>query len=111
MRDFKKYANKDFRNALSDLAGHTMIPVLVRLSGIPEETKVNSITKKQRQSLVQLFKNFPVSVSGPRPVAEAIITSGGVSTREINPKTMASKLVDGLYFAGRSSMWTPTRRV
>ena len=100
LRDFKKYANKDFRNALSDLAGYTMIPVLVRLSGIPEETKVNSITKKQRQTLVQLFKNFPVSVTGPRPLAEAIITSGGVSTKEINPKNMASKFVDGLYFAG-----------
>jgi len=100
LRDFKKYANKDFQNALCDLAGHTMIPVLVRLSGIPEETKVNSITKKQRQALVQLFKNFPVNVAGPRPIAEAIITSGGVNTKEINPKTMASKLIDGLYFAG-----------
>lgn len=100
LRDFKKYANRDFRNALGDLAGHTMIPVLIGLSGIPEETKVNSITKKQRQALVQLFKNFPVHVTGPRPLAEAIITSGGVSTKEINPKTMASKRVDGLYFAG-----------
>lgn len=100
LRDFKKYANKDFCNALSDLAGSTMIPVLVRLSGISEETKVNSITKKQRQTLVQLFKHFPVNVVEPRPVAEAIITSGGVSTKEINPKTMGSKLVEGLYFAG-----------
>jgi len=100
LRDFKKYANKDFCNALCDLAGHTMIPVLVRLSGIPEETKVNSIMKKQRQALVRLFKAFPVNVVEPRPVDEAIITSGGVSTKEINPKTMASKLVSGLYFAG-----------
>lgn len=100
LRDFKKYANRDFSNALCDLAGHTMIPVLIKLSGIPEETKVNSITKAQRQALVHLFKNFPVNVTGPRPVSEAIITSGGVSTKEINPKTMESKLVNGLYFAG-----------
>ena len=77
-----------------------MIPVLVRLSGIPAEEKVNSITKEQRRALVSLFKNFPVRVSGPRPIDEAIVTSGGVSVREIDPKTMASKLVDGLYFAG-----------
>lgn len=100
LRDFKKYANRDFRNALTDLAGRTMIPVLVRLSGIPEETKVNSITKKQRQSLVRLFKDFPVNVTEPRPVAEAIITTGGIDTREIEPKTMGSKLIKGLYFAG-----------
>lgn len=100
LRDFKKYANRDFCNALCDLAGSTMIPVLVKLSGIPAETKVNSITKKQRQALVSLFKNFPVNIVEPRPVAEAIITSGGVSTKEINPKTMGSKLVSGLYFAG-----------
>ena len=100
LRDFKKYANRDFCNALCDLAGSTMIPVLVKLSGIPGETKVNSITKKQRQALVSLFKSFPVNIVEPRPVAEAIITSGGVSTKEINPKTMGSKLVVGLYFAG-----------
>jgi predicted Rossmann fold flavoprotein len=100
LRDFKKYANRDFGNALGDLAGHAMIPVLVRLSGIPAETKVNTITKAQRQALAALFKDFPVSVTGPRPIAEAIICSGGVSTKEINPKTMASKLVNGLYFAG-----------
>ena len=100
LRDFKKYANRDFRNALNDLEGRAMIPVLIRLSGIPEETKVNSITKKQRQDLVKLFKAFPISIKEPRPVAEAIITTGGVNTREIDPKTMASKLVKGLYFAG-----------
>ncbi|MEA4896322.1 MAG: NAD(P)/FAD-dependent oxidoreductase [Oscillospiraceae bacterium] len=100
LRDFKKYANRDFANSLSDLAGHTMIPVLVRLSGIPGETKVNSVTKEQRRTLVRLFKEFPVSVAGPRPVDEAIITTGGVNIKEINPKTMESKLVKGLYFAG-----------
>ncbi|MEG1404271.1 MAG: NAD(P)/FAD-dependent oxidoreductase [Oscillospiraceae bacterium] len=100
LRDFAKYSNKTFGNALSDLAGHTIIPVLVRLSGIPADIKVNSITKKQRLDLVSLFKNFPVSVSGTRPIDEAIVTAGGINTREIDPKTMASKLISGLYFAG-----------
>ena len=100
LRDFQKYANRDFKNALYDLAGHAMIPVLVRLSGIPEDTKVNVITREQRQRLVELFKHFPVSVIGTRPIDEAIITSGGVSLKEVNPRTMGSKLVPGLYFAG-----------
>ena len=100
LRDFQKYANRDFKNALYDLAGHAMIPVLVRLSGIPEDTKVNAITREQRHRLVELFKHFPVSVTGTRPIDEAIITSGGVSLKEVNPRTMGSKIVDGLYFAG-----------
>lgn len=100
LRDFEKYKNRDFANALDDLAGRTMIPVLVKLSGIAPDTKVNSVTKEQRHELLRLFKAFPVSVSGTRPVNEAIVTAGGVSTKEINPRTMGSKLVDGLYFAG-----------
>ena len=100
LRDFEKYANRDFANSLGDLAGKTMIPVLVRLSGIPAGTKVNSITREQRHELLKLLKNFPVSITGPRPIDEAIVTSGGVSTKEINPRTMQSKLVGGLYFAG-----------
>ena len=100
LRDFEKYANKEFKNALGELAGRTMIPVLIRLSGIPEDTKVNGITREQRQRLLHLFKAFPVSVSGTRPIDEAIVTAGGVSTKEINPRTMESKLVQGLYFAG-----------
>lgn len=100
LRDFAKYANKEFKNSLTDLAGHSMIPVLVRLSGIPADEKVNSVTRAQRQALVKLFKEFPVNITGKRPLAEAIVTSGGVSVKEINPKTMASKLVNGLYFAG-----------
>ena len=100
LRDFEKYKNRDFANALSDLAGRTMIPVLVRRSGIPGETKVNAITREQRLQLLRLFTAFPVSVRGPRPIAEAIVTSGGVSVREIDPRTMGSKLVSGLYFAG-----------
>ena len=100
LRDFEKYANKEFKNALGELAGRTMIPVLIRLSGIPEDTKVNAITREQRMRLLHLFKAFPVSVSGTRPIDEAIVTAGGVSTKEINPRTMESKLVQGLYFAG-----------
>ena len=100
LRDFEKYANKEFKNALGDLAGRTMIPVLIRLSGIPEDTKVNSITREQRMKLLHLLKAFPVSISGTRPIDEAIVTAGGVSTKEVNPRTMESKLVKGLYFAG-----------
>lgn len=100
LRDFEKYANRDFANSLCDLAGKTMIPVLVELSGIPAEEKVNSITRQQRHDLLRLFKEFPISISGSRPIDEAIVTSGGVLTKEINPRTMESKLVPGLYFAG-----------
>ena len=100
LRDFEKYANKEFKNALGDLAGRTMIPVLIQLSGIPEDTKVNSITREQRMKLLHLLKAFPVSISGTRPIDEAIVTAGGVSTKEVNPRTMESKLVKGLYFAG-----------
>ena len=100
LRDFEKYANRDFANSLCDLAGRTMIPVLVELSGIPADTKVNSITREQRQQLLKLLKAFPVSVIGTRPIDEAIVTSGGVSTKEVNPRTMESKLVSGLYFCG-----------
>ena len=100
LRDFAKYANRDFKNALGDLVGRSMIPVLVRLSEIPEDKPVHSITREERQRLVQLLKAFPVSVSGFRPIEEAIVTAGGVSTREINPRTMESKLAPGLYFAG-----------
>ena len=100
LRDFEKYATRDLAPSLCDLAGKTMIPVLVELSGIPAEEKVNSITRQQRHDLLRLFKEFPVSISGPRPIDEAIVTSGGVLTKEINPRTMESKLVSGLYFAG-----------
>ncbi len=100
LRDFEKYKNRDFQNALTDLAGRSMIPVLVERSGIPPETKVNSVTKEQRRGLVRLFKSFPVKIAGARPVEEAIVTAGGVDVREIDPRTMESKLVKGLYFAG-----------
>ena len=100
LRDLDKYRNREFANCLSDLAGRAMIPVLVRLSGIAPEERANSVTREQRAGLVRLFKRFPVEISGPRPIAEAIVTAGGVSTREVNPRTMESKLVPGLYFAG-----------
>lgn len=100
LRDFEKYANRDFSNSLGDLAPRLMIPVLVERSGIPADQKVNSVTREQRKELVSLFKNFTVSILGPRPIEEAIITSGGISLNEINPKTMQSKLIRGLYFAG-----------
>ena len=77
-----------------------MIPVLIRRSGIPPETKVNAITRVQRQTLVSLLKSYTVPISGTRPIAEAIVTSGGVSVKEVNPRSMESKLVRSLFFAG-----------
>ena len=100
LRDFEANINRDFANSLGGLAGRAMIPVLVRRSAIPPDSKVNAITRAQRQGLVSLFKHFTVSVSGTRPVAEAIVTSGGVSVKELDPRTMGSRLVGGLYFAG-----------
>ncbi len=99
-RDFEKYKNRDFGNALDELAPRSLIPVLVRLSRIAPEKKVHSVTREERRTLVHLFKAFPVRVSGPRPIAEAIVTRGGVDVRQVDPRTMASKLVPGLYFAG-----------
>lgn len=100
LRDFEKYHNRDFQNALYDLAGRSMIPVLVRRSGIDPAQKVHEITREQRHALVQLFKHFKLTATGTRPFAEAIVTAGGVALKEITPRTMESKLVSGLYFAG-----------
>ena len=100
LSDFTKYANRDFINALDDLLPQKMIPVVVRRSGIPERKKVNSITKEERASLVRVIHSFEIDIDGFRPINEAIITKGGISTREINPKTMESRIVSGLYFAG-----------
>ena len=100
LADFSKYANRDFVNALSDLLPQKMIPIVISLSGIDERKKVNSITKEERHALVSVIKGLKISLSGFRPINEAIITKGGVSVKEIDPKTMRSKLVDGLYFAG-----------
>ena len=100
LRDFEKYQNRDFGNALCDLFSKLCIPVIIEKSKIPPNTKVHSITREQRLNLCSLIKAFRIDIYGPRPVNEAIITSGGVSLLEINPKTMESKLVSGLYFAG-----------
>ena len=100
LRDFQKYANREYKNALGDLLGRSMIPVVLRLSEIPEDKPVREITREERRRLIALLKAFPVSVTGFRPIDEAIVTAGGVSTKEVNPRTMESKLVRGLYFAG-----------
>ena len=98
--DFEKYHNRDFINALDDLLPQKMIEPFARLSGIDLRKKVNSITREERERLVHLFKDITVPLRGFRPIDEAIITRGGVSVREIDPKTMQSKLASGLYFAG-----------
>lgn len=100
LSDFHKYQNKDFQNALGDLLPAKMIPIVLRRSGILPHKKVNSVTKEERRVLRELLQDFRVSLDGFRPLNEAIVTKGGVSIREINPKTMGSKLCRGLYFAG-----------
>lgn len=99
-KDFKKNLNKDFKNSLDELLPKKLIPVIIELSGIDENKKVNSITKEERRTLLNLLKNLTFSVKGLRDIAEAIVTAGGVSTKEIDPSTMQSKIVDNLYFAG-----------
>lgn len=99
-RDFLENSNKNFINALDALLPKKLVPVIVRLCGIRPATKVNQITKEQRATLVNLLKDLKVTVMKFRPISEAIVTSGGVSTKEIDPKTMESKLCKGLYFAG-----------
>jgi len=99
-RDFEEFINKEFKNSLEKLLPKKMIESVINLSGISPIKKVNEITKEERKNLVNLIKNFEVSIDGFRPVEEAIVTAGGISVKEINPKTMESKLVKGLYFAG-----------
>ena len=100
LRDLDTYKNRVMENALTDLLPRSMIPVVLRKLEIPADLQANSLKKEQRRALVELLKAFPVEITGKRPVAEAIITSGGVKVSEIDPKTMESKLVQGLYFAG-----------
>jgi predicted Rossmann fold flavoprotein len=100
LRDLDTYKNRTMENALTDLLPRSMIPVVLRKLDIPAQLQANSLTKEKRRALVELLKAFPVEITGKRPVAEAIITSGGIKTAQIDPKTMASKLVPGLYFAG-----------
>lgn len=99
-KDFKKNLNKDFKNSLDELLPKKLIPVIIELSKIDENKKVNSITKEERRTLLNLLKNLTFTVKGLRDISEAIVTAGGVSTKEIDPSTMQSKIVDNLYFAG-----------
>ncbi len=99
-RDFLENSNKNFINALDALLPKKLVPVIVKLSGIKPSTKVNQITKEMRAKLVNILKDMKITVLRFRPIEEAIITSGGVSVKEIDPKTMESKLCKGLYFAG-----------
>ena len=100
LRDFEKFINKDFSNALDELLPRKLIPVAVRLSGIAPDTKVNQITREEREKLISVIKAFPVTPVRFRPVEEAIVTSGGVKVSEVDPHTMESRLVPGLYFIG-----------
>lgn len=99
-KDFLKYNNKDFKNALNDLFPQKLIPIMINLSKIPENQKVNSITKEQRKFFLNLISNLTMDVRGLRSIEEAIVTSGGVDTKEIDPSTMKSKVVSNLSFAG-----------
>lgn len=99
-KDFKKYINKDFRNSLDDLLPQKMIPLIIKLSKIDDYKKVNEITKLERKNLVSVIKGIKGKVKGLRPLEEAIVTSGGVSTLEIDPSTMKSKIINNLSFAG-----------
>ena len=100
LRDFEKQKNREFKNSLNDLLPKKLIDPIISLSGIEKDKKVNSITKQERIKLVHLLQNFNINIKGFRPIEEAIITSGGVSIKEINPKTMESKIISGLFFAG-----------
>ncbi|MCY6484065.1 NAD(P)/FAD-dependent oxidoreductase [Clostridium aestuarii] len=99
-KDFNKYCNKDFKNALNDLLPKKIIDKVIELSGIDENKKVNSITREERRNLIDLLQNFELSIKGLRSIDEAIVTAGGVDVKEIDPSTMKSKVVDNLYFAG-----------
>lgn len=99
-RDFAENLNRDFRNGIRKLLPAKLIPVIIRLSGIDPDRKINGITKEERRKFGELVKAFPVRISGFRPIEEAIVTSGGVSVKEIDPGTMESKLCPGLFFAG-----------
>lgn len=99
-KDFAKYSNKDFKNCLDDLLPKKLIDIIIKLSGIDENKKVHTITKEERKTLVKLLQNMEFNVKGLRPIAEAIVTAGGVNVLEIDPSTMKSKIISNLYFAG-----------
>lgn len=100
LRDFEENINKQFKNSIGGLFPSKLIPVMIKLSGIDPDKKVNEISKEERQHFIDVIKHLPLTITGTRSFAEAIITQGGVKTKEINPSTMESKTVSGLYFAG-----------
>lgn len=100
LKDFTRFSNKDFGNSLDELLPKKLIPVIIKLCGIDPHKKVNAVTREERQRLVSELKHLTVNIVGTRPIEEAVITSGGIDVREIDPKTMHSKVVEGLYFAG-----------
>ncbi len=100
LRDFEGNINKQFKNAVSDLFPSKLVPVMISLSGIHPEKKVNEISREERQYFVHLIKHLPLTITGTRSFHEAIITQGGIKVKEINPSTMESKKISGLYFAG-----------
>ena len=100
LRDFNEEKNKEYKNSLNKLLPQKLIPVILEKSGIKYNKKVNEITKEERLKIVKLLKNFELKIQNFRPIDEAIITSGGINIKEINPKTMQSKIIPGLYFAG-----------
>jgi predicted Rossmann fold flavoprotein len=100
LRDFDEFKNKDFINSLSKLLPQKIIEPLVLLSDIDGRKKVNEITREERKHFLSLLKAIPLTVTGTRPVSEAIVTSGGINVKEINPSTMESKIIGGLFFAG-----------
>lgn len=99
-RDFAKFNKKQLINSMNELLPKSLIPVVIKLSGIPETKAVHQITKEERLKLVETVRKLTLTIAKPRPLKEAIVTAGGVSVKEINPKTMASKLIQGLYLAG-----------
>lgn len=100
LRDFEESLNRDFANSLDKLLPKSIISVIINMSGIPPHTKVNQISREQRQALINAIKHFKLNITGFRPIEEAIITSGGITVKEIDPATMMSKLIGGLFFAG-----------
>lgn len=100
LKDFKKYGSRDLVNSLDDLLPKRLISVVIRASGIPPHKKVSEITRDERTAIVAVLKSLTLHITEKRPVEEAIVTSGGISVKEIDPSTMQSRLVKGLYFAG-----------
>lgn len=100
LRELEGNKNRFFANSLDELLPQKLIPIVIERSGIPPETRCHSVTREQRRALCALLKDFSIEIEGFRPIAEAIVTSGGVDLKEIDPRTMESKLVRGLYFAG-----------